>query len=544
MSEAWIADEDLVGRARDGDVEAYAILIQRYQPLVVGLAALVMRNSADADDVAQEAFLKAYYALDRFRPGASFKAWLVRIVVNEARNTGAAAKRRVELHGRFREVASRTPASVSAEETALANEQRSALLAALDRLRDDDRAVLVFRYVFDLSEAEMAEALGCSPGTVKSRLSRALARLRGDLKRVAPLLAISPNLGTLAGQSLSGTAASPGIPAHAFAAAILQRVTSHLAPPAGSTGNGRPTVQQVVGAVAGGVVVVALAATGFLLSTSDRPAPPATPGAATSASPQVAAAAAPASTPSFPVFVLYGGDLTDAQRQELNGTFATDAQTTTGSVTRDELVATLQAAGLPTDGSERAISSVVVACLHQGDGLRVRTLNITELPAAAYANALVSAGIADASVTVAAPPSTPMSGETALVGVLKAYPRCHSGQASPPERLRLASDQLRATADMAQASGAWDRAASVMLRAAQAAIASPSPDEAALGAALDEAAAAQGVSLDAERRAETVSVLSRLSALDHGAYASGYVVEHSAADEVRVMPSGGPARLP
>src|SRR5215210_3696119 len=172
MDRGRLADADLVRRARGGDVDAYAELIRRYQAFAVGLAALVLRDTSEAEDVAQEAFLKAYYALGRFKPGASFRAWLVRIVVNEARNFRAAMRRRAGLQSRLSEDLPRVGMAQSAEEAAVGNEQRNALLIALDALREDDRAVLMYRYVLDLSEAEMAQALGCSQGTVKSRLSR------------------------------------------------------------------------------------------------------------------------------------------------------------------------------------------------------------------------------------------------------------------------------------------------------------------------------------------------------------------------------------
>ncbi len=541
MAEPSIADGDLVARAREGDVGAYAVLIERYQSLAVGLAGFVMRNPAEADDVVQEAFLKAYYALDRFKSGASFRAWFVRIVVNEARNAAAAARRRLEVHARLRDQASAPAIAVSAENTAMANEQRTALLAALDGLREDDRTVLMFRYIFELNEAEMAEALACSPGTVKSRLSRALTRLRGDLNRVAPLLAMSPNLGLLLGQTVSGTAAPlTGVSGQAVSEAILRRIAEGGGS-AGASANARPTMHQVVAAVSGGVVVVALAAAGLLLSTSERrvtPAPTAAPTPAATPTPAVIApAATPASSPAPSTFIVYGDELTDAQRQELSRAFAAGDRAITETVSREELVGALSAAGLGVDGSERATSSAMVECLGRGEGLHVRTQNVTELPAAAYANALVTADVADVAVTVAAPPSAPMTGETAVLGVLKAYPHCHPGQASPPERLRLAYDQLRATANMAQTNATWDRAANVMLRGAQVALGLHAPDEAALGAALDEAAATEGLTLDPQRRAETISVLSRLSQLDHGAYAAGYAIEHVAADEVRVIPS-------
>jgi uncharacterized protein YpuA (DUF1002 family) len=301
-------------------------------------------------------------------------------------------------------------------------------------------------------------------------------------------------------------------------------------------------MQQLASGLAGGVVVLALAATGLLLSTSDKPEA-ATPPAATPAIVEPPPSATTlVSTPAPSVVVVYGDDLTNAQRQELSQAFTTGDQATTDRVTRAELGSALQAAGLPVDGSERAMSSAMVTCLAQGDGLRIRTENVTEIPAAAYANALVTVGIADAAVIVAAPPSVPMTGETALVGVLKAYPHCHPGQSSPQDRLRLAYDQLRATASLAQKSGTWDRAAVVMLSGAQAAMTSPSADEASLGTAIDGAAATQGIALDAQQRSEIVDVLKRLSAVDHGAYGAGYAVEQTAANEVRVVPNKRPSQ--
>jgi RNA polymerase sigma factor (sigma-70 family) len=175
MAEASISDADLVASAQGGDVDAYAELVRRYQALAVGLAGVVTRDPANAEDVAQEEFLKAYLALDLFRPGDSFRAWLTRIVANEARNALAASRRRGELHARFSADSASLTVAASAEVAAVANEQHVALLRILDTQREDDRAVLLYRYVFDLSEAEMAEVMACSPGTVKSRLSRALS---------------------------------------------------------------------------------------------------------------------------------------------------------------------------------------------------------------------------------------------------------------------------------------------------------------------------------------------------------------------------------
>ena len=174
-------DTALVERARNGDVNAYEALVQQYQELAFRVAFQVTGNAADAEDAAQEAFVNAYYALGRFRAGAPFRPWLLRIVANEARNRRTSAHRRTALMERALAAQSSGEAAPSPERAAEANEFRATLIAALRRLRDDDRLVLAYRLFFDLSEAEMATALNCPRGTVKSRLSRALARLRSIL---------------------------------------------------------------------------------------------------------------------------------------------------------------------------------------------------------------------------------------------------------------------------------------------------------------------------------------------------------------------------
>ena len=171
-------DEELVAQARDGDVFAYRRLVERYEELAYRGAYLVVRNAADAEDAAQEAFVKAYYALPRFRIGEPFRPWILRIVTNEARNRLRASGRRERLA--LRAFTHRGPgdAAPSPDAAVLADEQRRALLVALDALPERERLVVVHRYLLELSEAETAQALGIRPGTVKSRLSRGLARLR------------------------------------------------------------------------------------------------------------------------------------------------------------------------------------------------------------------------------------------------------------------------------------------------------------------------------------------------------------------------------
>ena len=176
-------DSGLVERAKHGDQDAYAELVTRYQAMAARTAYVITGSDADAEEAAQEAFVKAYYALDRFRPGAPFRPWLLRIVANEAINRRKAAGRRptVDLSVALDRPSPDT--ALSPEGAALASERRDLVLAALRALRDEDRLVIAYRYFFELSEAEMAEALGVARGTVKSRLSRALDRLRVVIER-------------------------------------------------------------------------------------------------------------------------------------------------------------------------------------------------------------------------------------------------------------------------------------------------------------------------------------------------------------------------
>jgi RNA polymerase sigma factor (sigma-70 family) len=173
-------ESELVERARRGDVAAYEQIMSAHQGIAFRTAYLVAGNAADAEEATQDAFLKAYRALGRFRPGAPFRPWLLQIVANEARNRRRSAGRRASLELR---VAAESPpgdAAPSPEGALLDAERRSALVAALDTLREEERLVIACRYFLDLSEAETAAALGIRPGTVKSRVSRALARLRRE----------------------------------------------------------------------------------------------------------------------------------------------------------------------------------------------------------------------------------------------------------------------------------------------------------------------------------------------------------------------------
>jgi RNA polymerase sigma-70 factor (ECF subfamily) len=173
-------EQELVEQARGGDARAYEVLVRRYQDLAFRTA-WVIAGGADAEDAAQEGFVKAWYALPRFRAGSPFRPWLLAIVANEARNRRRSGRRQDDLALRVAEDRPSGDAAPSPEAAALDSEQRRLLLAAVGRLGDSDRQVIACRYFLELSEAEMAAALGCRRGTVKSRLSRALERLRAAL---------------------------------------------------------------------------------------------------------------------------------------------------------------------------------------------------------------------------------------------------------------------------------------------------------------------------------------------------------------------------
>lgn len=175
-------ESDLIGRAQRGDTHAYEELVTAYQGIAFRTAYVIARNAADAEDAAQDGFVKAWRALGRFRSGAPFRPWLLQIVANEARNRRRSAGRREHLAVRAATEEPSGGAAPSPEATLLASDERHRLLQAVSTLREEEQLVVVCRYFLDLSEDETAQTLGLRRGTVKSRLSRALTRLRGDLE--------------------------------------------------------------------------------------------------------------------------------------------------------------------------------------------------------------------------------------------------------------------------------------------------------------------------------------------------------------------------
>ena len=173
-------ESELVERARRGDLRAWESIVRIHQGISFRTAYLLTGSAVDAEEAVQDAFVKAYRALGRFRRGAALRPWLLRIVANEAHNRRRSAARRERLA--LRATQDRPGDAVPSPEAALlAGEEREQLLAAVERLPDEQRDTVTCRYFLELSEEETATVLGVRRGTVKSRLARGLERLRAEL---------------------------------------------------------------------------------------------------------------------------------------------------------------------------------------------------------------------------------------------------------------------------------------------------------------------------------------------------------------------------
>jgi len=188
-------EQALASRARRGDEEAFASLVRRYEEMAFRTAYLIVRDEAEAQDVAQEAFVRAHSALRRFDERRPFRPWLLRIVTNVAFNSVRSSRRRDAMAGRYERDAGSERVAPSAESAAVATEQSQRLWQAIGTLGENDQTVLYLRYFLDASEEETAQAIGRPPGTVKSRLHRALARLREVIESRYPDLTPQTALG-------------------------------------------------------------------------------------------------------------------------------------------------------------------------------------------------------------------------------------------------------------------------------------------------------------------------------------------------------------
>ncbi|WP_308121354.1 RNA polymerase sigma factor [Paractinoplanes bogorensis] len=169
-----------MSRARGGDLEAYEVLVARYT-VPAHRAAVLLGAGDDADDVVQEALVKAYRQLSRYRGESGFRPWLLAIVANETRNLHRSRRRRDGLALRAAAVTEPLRDEPDPADTVLARDRRERLVRTLKLLPERDQEVLVCRFLLDLGEQETATALGVPKGTVKSRTARALGRLREHL---------------------------------------------------------------------------------------------------------------------------------------------------------------------------------------------------------------------------------------------------------------------------------------------------------------------------------------------------------------------------
>lgn len=185
------SDLELVKRAQRGERGAFDLLVLRYQHKVVKLVARLLRDPTEAEDVSQEAFVKAYRALGSFRGDSAFYTWLYRIAVNTARNSIASRQRRpLDYEADLSEneqsaVESRMRHTDTPEANVLSEEIRRTVNEAVEELPEDLRTAIILREVEGLSYEEIAAAMDCPVGTVRSRIFRAREAIDRNLK---PLL--------------------------------------------------------------------------------------------------------------------------------------------------------------------------------------------------------------------------------------------------------------------------------------------------------------------------------------------------------------------
>jgi RNA polymerase sigma-70 factor, ECF subfamily len=185
------SDLSLVQRVQRGDKGAFDVLVLKYQHKVVKLVMRYVRNPAEAEDIAQDAFIKAYRALPQFRGDSAFYTWLYRIAINTAKNAVVARDRNpvdfdldmtnndesYEMQGRLKD--SETP-----EALVLTDEIRTTVNAAIANLPDDLRTAIVLRELEGLSYEEIAATMDCPVGTVRSRIFRAREAIDSRLREV------------------------------------------------------------------------------------------------------------------------------------------------------------------------------------------------------------------------------------------------------------------------------------------------------------------------------------------------------------------------
>ena len=180
-------ESTLIRHAANGDATAWEPLVLAHQEAVFRLSYLLLGDPDDADDVAQETFLRAWNHLKRFDPTRPLRPWLLSIASNLASNRRRSAGRYLAALTRaFRD---EPTSSASTEERSARNMEANDLWKAVRNLSLPDQQIIYLRYFLDLAVTETAEVLQVAEGTVKSRLSRALERLRGIIQKDFPVLA-------------------------------------------------------------------------------------------------------------------------------------------------------------------------------------------------------------------------------------------------------------------------------------------------------------------------------------------------------------------
>ena len=178
-------EREIVLRCQKGDADAMEILIIEYQHWVYNIAYGMLGHHHDAEDVAQDAFLSAWENIGKFQFRSRFSTWLYRIVKNKCLNHIDQYQRRKTDPTEIDDSQPWVPLdTVTPEEEALRTEEKNIVHAALAKLKDAHREILVLRELQDLSYEEIAEILGCTLGRVKSRLHEARKALKEELERV------------------------------------------------------------------------------------------------------------------------------------------------------------------------------------------------------------------------------------------------------------------------------------------------------------------------------------------------------------------------
>ena len=178
-----MTDAILVARAAGGDVEAYSQLVQRYYAACSRIAVRMLRDDADAQDAVQDTFLRAFRALSRFDERKVFRAWLLRILVNQCRTHALKRKRRETRFPRD-EIALRDTPSSDVIGDGAGDDERRHVIEAVESLEPLLREAFLLKYVEELEYKEMSEITGASISALKMRVKRACEALRPRLEGI------------------------------------------------------------------------------------------------------------------------------------------------------------------------------------------------------------------------------------------------------------------------------------------------------------------------------------------------------------------------